>query len=109
MSNSVLFIVSISECCCLRMTYVLTASLSTLWFGEKWAGTNNGLMAVGTAISVVLLGLLNGHIYGGHADSNNLCFGAACFQTTMTVASVMSLLAVPVCVVISIRNPLSRG
>ncbi len=86
------------------MTYVLTASLSTLWFGGTWAGTNNGLMAVGTAISVVLFGILNGLIYGSHADAYNQCCGAECFQTTMIVASVSAFLAVPVCVYVSLRN-----
>jgi hypothetical protein len=86
------------------MTYVLTASLSTLWFGAPWAGTNNGLMAVGTAISVLLFGLLNGFIYGSHANAENLCFGAACFQTTMLVACASAFLGIPVCVFVSLRN-----
>jgi len=58
-----------------------TLVISTLYFGKKNYGSNNGVIGIGVSISGLIMGLIVGNIYDHYAnETTHECFGNICFK-----------------------------
>jgi MFS family permease len=104
-AEHVMILVSIVSAFMFGAFWSITAAFVSEEFGEKWFGSNWGVLMLGPAASGLVFQLVSGFIYDRNVQpGSSTCTGASCYQMSFVFCAGMLVLALPLAVLLLRRS-----